>query len=216
MTPQVFLAASGPDSPLVDFLTDPSSFWARIGHESVDWLATHAPLLAPPVVLAVTIGYVLWRRLHQWRQRHLAEGARCVEILAPPHVAPKGGEVLWAQLSGLLRPWWRRLTTGQPHLAIEYSWSHTGLRIALWIPGTVPLGLARSAVEAAWPGAHTRVTEPTPLLPPHHPVTAGRLRPARPAVLPLRTDHPTDPLRALLQAATGMAETEAACVQILA
>ncbi|MEI5009106.1 DUF87 domain-containing protein [Streptomyces sp. PmtA] len=35
-------------------------------------------------------------------------------------------------------------------------------------------------------------------------------------MLPLRTDHATDPLRALLQAATGMAETESACVQILA
>ncbi|MCZ0972488.1 hypothetical protein O1L55_15930 [Streptomyces albulus] len=46
--------------------------------------------------------------------------------------------------------------------------------------------------------------------------TAGRLRPARPDLLPLRTDHPTDPLRALLQAATGMADHESACVQILA
>jgi hypothetical protein len=34
-----------------------------------------------------------------------------VEILAPPAVAPRGGEVLRAQLSGLLRPWWRRITT---------------------------------------------------------------------------------------------------------
>nr|WP_245689617.1 DUF87 domain-containing protein [Streptomyces chattanoogensis] len=164
----------------------------------------------------MTGGVVLHRRLHQWRQRQLAEGAQCVEILAPPHVAPKGGEVLWAQLSGLLRPWWRRITTGQPHLAFEYTWSHTGLRIRMWVPGTVPLGLVRRAVEAAWPGAHTRVTEPTPLLPGTDPVTAGRLRPAQPDVLPLRTDHPTDPLRALLQAATGMAEEEAACVQILA
>ncbi|MFJ9619061.1 type IV secretory system conjugative DNA transfer family protein [Streptomyces noursei] len=216
MTVYHLLATGQPSGPLVDFLTNPSSFWSRFGRGAADWLGTYAPLLVPCSVVVVTGGYVVRRRLHWWRQRHLAENARCVEILAPPHVAPKGGEVLWAQLSGLLRPWWRRLTTGQPHLAFEYTWSHTGLRIGLWVPGAVPLGLVRRAVEAAWPGAHTRVTVPSPLLPPGHTVTAGRLRVARPEVLPLRTDHPTDPLRPLLQAATGMAETEAACVQILA
>ncbi len=47
-------------------------------------------------------------------------------------------------------------------------------------------------------------------------VTGGRLRLARPDVLPLRTDHATDPLRAMLQAAAGMGDDESACVQILA
>ncbi|AZS74876.1 type VI secretion protein [Streptomyces lydicus] len=207
---------SQPGGPALDFLTDPNGFWTDVGTSAVDWLGTHAPLLAPCAAVTVAGGSLLRRRLHHWRQRRLADGARCVEILVPPFVAPKGGEVLWAQLSGLLRPWWRRITTGQPHLAFEYTWSHTGLRIRLWVPGTVPLGLARRAVEAAWPGAHTRVADPVPLLPRGHAVTAGRLRPARPGILPLRTDHPTDPLRALLQAATGMAEHEAACVQIVA
>lgn len=198
--------------PALDFLTDPNGFWTDVGTSAVDWLATQAPLLAPCTAVTVAGGYLLRRRLHHRRQHRLADGARCVEILVPPFVAPKGGEVLWAQLSGLLRPWWRRITTGQPHLAFEYTWSHTGLRIRLWVPGTVPLGLARRAVEAAWPGAHTRVTDPVPLLPRGHPVAAGRLRPARPGILPLRTDHPTDPLRALLQVATGMAEHEAVVV----
>ncbi|MGV4928320.1 type IV secretion system DNA-binding domain-containing protein (plasmid) [Streptomyces sp. BHT-5-2] len=211
-----FLAVNRPDGPLVDFLTNPSSFWTHLGHGAANSLERYAPLLLPCAVVVVTGGYVVRRRLHRWRQHHLAHNARCVEILAPPHVTPKGGEVLWAQLSGLLRPWWRRLSTGQPHLAFEYTWSHTGMHISLWVSGTVPLGLVRRAVEAAWPGAHTRLTEPSPLLPHGHTVSAGRLRTGRPDVLPLRTDHPTDPLRALLQAATGMAEAESACVQILA
>ncbi|KAF4408926.1 type IV secretory system conjugative DNA transfer family protein [Streptomyces lycii] len=210
------LTGSPPGGPLVDFLTDPGGFTAVIGREAVAWFVPHAPLLLPSLALALAGGYGLRRRLHQWRQRRMADGARCVEILAPPCVAPKGGEVLWAQLSGLLRPWWRRITTGQPHLAFEYAWSPTGLKVRLWTPGTVPLGLVRRAVEAAWPGGHTRALEPPPLLPPGHRVTAGRLRPARPIVLPLRTDHATDPLRALLQAATGLGEDESACVQILA
>ncbi|MFJ5679059.1 type IV secretory system conjugative DNA transfer family protein [Streptomyces sp. NPDC093097] len=214
--PALSLALGPPNGPLVGFLTDPGSLWEHLGRTTARALATHAPILAPCAAIAVTCVVVLRRMLHRWRQRHLAAGARCVEVLAPPDVAAKGGEVLWAQLSGLLRPWWRRLTTGQPHLAFEYTWSHAGLRIALWVPGTVPLALVRCAVEAAWPGVHTRVITPAPLVPLAHEVTAGRLRTARTDVLPLRTDHPTDPLRALLQAATGMAEGETACVQILA
>ncbi|MEV3854979.1 type IV secretion system DNA-binding domain-containing protein [Streptomyces sp. NPDC050095] len=204
------------DGVLVDFLTDPSAFWTMLGDRTLAWAISWAPVLAPGGLLFTLAAFVLRRQVHRARHDQWADGARCVEILAPPQVAPHGGDVLWAQLSGLLRPWWRRLTTGQPHLAFEYAWSHTGLRIALWVPATVPLALVRRAVEAAWPGAHTRVTEPSPLLPPDHLASAGRLRPARPAVLPLRTEHPTDPLRALLQAATGMSDGESACVQILA
>ena len=216
MTAFVRYFAAQPGGPLVDFLTNPGSFWTTVSGTSVSWLSGQTAAWACGAASAVAAGYALKHRLHLAQQRHLAEGAQCVEILAPPAVAPRGGEVLWAQLAGLLRPWWRRITTGQPHLAFEYTWSHTGLRIRLWVPGTVPLGLVRRAVEAAWPGAHTRLTEPDPLLPAEQTVTAGRLRLARPDVLPLRTDHTADPLRALLQAATGMAEEESACVQILA
>lgn len=209
-------ALAQPDGPLVDFLSRPEAFVLAVIQAAVDWCATSAPVLIPAVLASAVCGNTARRRLLRSRQDRLVNGARCVEILAPPAVAPKGGEVLWAQLAGLLRPWWRRITTGQPHLAFEYTWSHTGLRIRLWVPGPVPLGLVRRAVEAAWPGAHTRVTDPAPMLPYAHTVTAGWLRPARPDVLPLRTDHTTDPLRALLQAATGMGEDESACVQILA
>ncbi|MFC9736625.1 type IV secretory system conjugative DNA transfer family protein [Streptomyces noursei] len=218
MTGPVLRAIAPPGGPLVDFLTHPETFAPTALHTALAWCTAAAPLLIPIVLVSAACGYTARRRLLRSRQQHLADGARCVETLAPPHVAPKGGEVLWAQLSGLLRPWWRRLTTGQPHLAFEYTWSHSGLRIRIWVPGTVPMGLVCRAVEAAWPGAHTRVTDPTPLIPHADTVTctAGRLRPARPDLLPLRTDHPADPLRALLQAATGMADHESACVQILA
>ncbi|WP_344396488.1 helicase HerA domain-containing protein, partial [Streptomyces vastus] len=216
MTAYRLRAGASPGGPLVDFLTHPDTFTSTAIRAALDWCTASAPVLIPLVLVSTACGYSARRWLLRSRQRRLADGARCVEILAPPTVAPKGGEVMWAQLAGLLRPWWRRLTTGQPHLAFEYTWSPTGLHIRLWVPGTVPLGLVRRAVEAAWPGAHTRVTKPLPLLPNHHIHAAGRLRPARPDVLPLRCDHPADPLRALLQAATGMAEDESACVQILA
>ncbi|WP_436847272.1 type IV secretory system conjugative DNA transfer family protein [Streptomyces buecherae] len=209
-------AATEPGGPLVDFLTRPSSLWATISTEGLGWLGSYAPILAPCALGAAASGHALRRGLHRWREQRIAEGARCVEVLAPPSVAPRGAEVLWAQLAGLLRPWWRRLITGQPHLSFEFLWTPTGLSLRIWLPGTVPLGMVRRAVEAAWPGAHTRVTQPSPLLPHGHVTSAGRLRLARPDVLPLRTDHASDPLRPLLQAATGMGEDETACVQILA
>ncbi|MBT2418079.1 type IV secretory system conjugative DNA transfer family protein [Streptomyces sp. ISL-22] len=209
------LVAVQPHGWLVNFLNHPESFVTTALTTAVDWCTASAPVAVPAALVSTFCGYAARRRLLRLRQQRLTNGAHWVEILVPPQASPKGGEVLWAQLSGLLRPWWRRIITGQPHLAFEYTWSHTGLGIRLWVPGTVPLGLVRRAVEAAWPGAHTRVTEPGPLLPMRHEVTAGRLRLARPDVLPLRIDHATDPLRALLQAATGMSEDESACVQIL-
>jgi hypothetical protein len=105
MTVHMLRAASRPGGPLVDFLTDPGGFWAKVSGGGISWLGAHAPVLAPCTGVAVASGYALRHRLRLWRERHLADGARCVEILAPPTVAPRGGEVLWAQLAGLLRPW---------------------------------------------------------------------------------------------------------------
>lgn len=157
----------------------------------------------------------MYRREQRRRQQALADGARLVSILAPPVVAERGGEVLWAQLAGLLRPWPQRLLHGQPHLGFEYACNSAGLAIRMWLPGTIPVTLVRRSVEAAWPGAHTTVANVEVPFPAGHLCTADTLRLARPEVLPLRTDHKTDPLRALLQAATGMGEAEHALVQVL-
>jgi hypothetical protein len=88
-----------------------------------------------------------------------------VTVLAPPNVDPAGGAALWSNLVGLLRPAWRRRFTGQPHVACEYTFSEAGVAIRLWVPGVIPPGLVERAVEAAWPGAHTRVGPATPPLP---------------------------------------------------
>ncbi|AQW48261.1 type IV secretory system conjugative DNA transfer family protein [Streptomyces violaceusniger] len=215
MTVNALLTVTEPQGPLVDFLTDPDAFWTTAAQTLLGWVTPSMPVFVPVTTAMAVCATATHSRMRRERQQRFADGARCVEILAPPQVPAKGGEVLWAQLAGLLRPWWRRLAGGQPHLGFEYTWSPTGLGIRLWVPGTVSLGLVRRAVEAAWPGAHTRVQEPPELIPHGHVVTAGRLRPARPEVLPLRTEHAADPLRALLQAATGMGEGETALVQIL-
>ncbi|WP_300015897.1 DUF87 domain-containing protein [Pseudonocardia sp.] len=166
-----------------------------------------------------------WRRFTRRRDDRLLAGARQVTVLAPPSVDPAGGEALWANLVGLLRPAWRRTLGGQPHLACEYVFTSTGVTIRLWVPGAVPPGLVERAVEAAWPGSHTRTEPARPPLPPAEPghrrvITGGELRLARPEALPLRTRFDADPVRALVGAGSvvtgGLGRHEAACVQVLA
>ncbi|MFC7306783.1 type IV secretory system conjugative DNA transfer family protein [Streptomyces monticola] len=212
----MLLVATQPGGLLSEFLSDPGQLWAQLTRPALVWAGRNAPVLIAAAMASVSAGVSAYRVVDRRRSRALADDARCITILAPPVVAERGGEVLWAQLSGLLRPWWRRLISGQPHLSLEYAWDSVGMTIRMWTPASIPLPLVRRAVEAAWPGAHTRVTDPPAPIPNDHTTTAGRLRLARPDALPLRYDHKADPLRALLQAATGMAEGESACVQILA
>ncbi|GLY71676.1 helicase HerA domain-containing protein [Amycolatopsis taiwanensis] len=207
---------------LDDYLRDPGgALLALLGHLR-DWAVVWGPIVAPALAAGVA-GLVLGRR--RWARRchaRLVADARQVTVLAPPTVDPAGGAALWSNLVGLLRPAWRRWWSGQPHVACEYVFSEAGVAIRLWVPGVIPPGLVERAVEAAWPGAHTRVSSPAqpPLPPPgagqRRLVIAGELRLARNEALPIRTDFDADPIRALIGAPTGLARDEYACVQILA
>ena len=123
-------------------------------------------IVAGPVLgglgLAVALAVVIVRRRQHDR---LARGARLVHVLAPPEVDPHGAVTVWTNLVALLRPAWRRVLAGQPHLGFELTASSGGLGIALWVPAIVPTGMVERAVEAAWPGARTETTEAFPPLP---------------------------------------------------
>ncbi|GGL42583.1 type IV secretory system conjugative DNA transfer family protein [Planomonospora parontospora] len=160
---------------------------------------------------------VLVRRLIGWlRHAELEPDARLIEISCPPQVTPEGAVVFWSQLVGLLRPAWARLTTGQPHLAWEYAADDSGVRIRLWVPGTVPSGLVEKAVQAAWPGATVTAQPASPPFPSGARVTGGRLIVGRTEHLPLKADHHADPVRSLLTAMSGLRSGEQVVVQILA
>ncbi|MEX5713225.1 type VI secretion protein [Parafrankia sp. FMc6] len=214
-------AATTPSSPIA---TSPADPWSVL-HELLDHLRAWAPVWGPVAgpLLAITAAglFTLRRRMRRRYQQRLTTGARLVTVLAPPTVDPAGASALWANLLGLLRPGWRRLI-GQPHLVWEYQFTADGVRIQIWVPGVVPDGFVERAVEAAWPGAHTRTTParaPLPVIarPGRRLLAAGgELRLARPEALPIRVDHDADPIRALLGAPGSLARNQRAAVQILA
>ncbi|WP_051944382.1 TraM recognition domain-containing protein [Streptacidiphilus rugosus] len=181
-------------------------------------LAAHAWPVALLTVTAAAGTAAAGRILgHHHAQRRLVRTGHGLEILVPPTVDPAGANALWAHLRGLLRPRWRRLAGQQSHLAFEYRFTTTGVSLRLWAPGSVPLRLLERAVEAAWPGAHTHLLPGHAFTMPEHTVaTGGRLRLARPEILPIEHRHDADPLRALLGAGQNLTDGEHVTVQILA
>jgi hypothetical protein len=181
------------------------------------WALDRPWLLA--MAIAVFAGYVA-RRVLVERQRHRrhATGARLVTIAPPPVVDRVGGAALWANLSGVLTPSrWRRLWFGTPHVVWQYAWTGRRLQISIWVPGTVAAGAVEAAVRAAWPGAAT-TTGPVDAPIPEAVASAvgGHLLPTEAEWLPVRTDHDTDPLRALVAAGSQLKPDEYAVVQVLA
>ncbi|WP_025358537.1 type IV secretion system DNA-binding domain-containing protein [Kutzneria albida] len=213
---------SGLHGWLVEFLRDPWGTVQVLLAWLAAWVVAWGPIAGPVLVVGVGLAAALhgwWRvRCHaRW-----AADARLITVLAPPTVDPAGATALWSNLIGLLRPGWARLLRGQPHLAVEFVFDRDGVRIQVWVPGVVPPGMVERALQAAWPGAHTRTapaSAPLPITAPRGRRTeavGGELRLARNEALPVRTEHAADPLRPLLGAAAGLGPTEQACVQILA
>lgn len=208
-------------TPIINYLRDPTGVIDELLRYLHDLVVTWGPV-AGPVLTLMVLGIALGRK--RWRRRYhqrLAQDARLVTILAPPTVDPSGAITVWSNLVGLLRPGWMRRFVGQPHLAWEFVFDRDGVQIRLWVPGLVPPGMVERAIEAAWPGAHTRTTPARPPIPVVAPegrrieAVGGELRLARTEALPIRTDHPADPIRALLGAPVGLGPHEEACVQVL-
>ena len=204
-------------NPFGRYLQDP---WGTLGHAARHLgqvAAATGHRLAVPVAAALLLAVAGRVVLGRWRAARLRRGARLVEILQPPEVDPQSAVAFWRNLRGLLHQ--RRLLQGRPHVALELRWTPAGLCIGVWVPGMVAPRLVERAVQAAWPGAHTRTHTPAPPALPQAPrgrnVRGGRLGLAAPECYPLRTAHDRDPLRALLGAAEELGAGEAGIVQVL-
>ncbi|WP_216211125.1 helicase HerA domain-containing protein [Amycolatopsis aidingensis] len=204
-----------------NYLRDPGTAAHDLLVALREWALAWGPILTPLLTLAAA-GWITGRRWWRIRcQNALQRDARCVTVLAPPTADPAGGTAVWSNLVGLLRPAWKRLAWGQPHIALEYVFGEHGVTIQLWVPGIIPPRLVERAVEAAWPGAHTRTTPATPPLPElaagrRRITVGGQLRLQRSEALPIRTAFDADPIRGLLGAPVGLGRHEHACVQVLA
>ena len=171
--------------------------------------------LAAAAIVGAVFGH---DQLLAWRHRRFAADARWLTIAAPPQVTTEAAAAFWTTLMGVLTPSvWRRRLFGYPHVAWEYTWTGRALTIRVWVPGTVPSGAVEAAVRAAWPAATLTTADadvPIPL--PVGEEVGGAHWPQHTDVLPLRSEHDSDPLRALLAAGAGVHHREHACVQILA
>ncbi|MDG6108791.1 ATP-binding protein [Dactylosporangium aurantiacum] len=189
--------------------TWPGDLWYWIAARP--WLG----LIAAAAVVGAVFGH---DQLLAWRHKRFTAGARWLTIAAPPAVTPESAAAFWTTLTGVLTPAvWRRRVYGTPHVAWEYTWTGRALTIRVWVPGTVPPGAVEAAVRAAWPAATLTTQEATAPIPATVGDEVGGAHwPQHTDVLPLRTEHDADPLRALLAAGAEVHHREHACVQILA
>ena len=232
-----------PLDPIQDLAPAVGQWWARTfgPGEAVSGVlvlgAAAVTVLLLVVVVAVGVATVRRARCAAWRR-----GARWVTVLAPPTTTPDAAQAFWAVMLGTLRPWWRRVVAGQPHLGFDYYLADGAATIRIWVPGPIPAGQVERALTGAWPGARTH-TAPAPRAattaghPRHHcrrgflgwggrgrvnagvgrvVAAGGVLRLAQREVLPIRGDGPGDPVRMLLAAPGSLQIGETAWVQILA
>ena len=207
---------SVPHGPLARYLEHPGATTGAVLRHLGHVLAPLGLRLGPIVIGIALVAGIALGLIRRREAARMAEGARLVRVLAPPEVDPEGAATLWSNLVALLRPAWRRVLGGQPHLGFELRADRAGLAIVIWVPGVVPPGLVERAVEAAWPGARTETIPSAPPLPGGGLVTGGELRLAVAECYPLRVEHRVDPLRPLLGALAGAGDEDAACVQLLA
>ncbi|MET7710613.1 DUF87 domain-containing protein [Micromonospora sp. NPDC005413] len=171
--------------------------------------------LAAAAIVSAVFGH---DRLLAWRHKRLASGARWLTVAAPPEVTAEAAAAFWTTLVGVLTPSvWQQRLFGIPHVGWEYVWTGRSLTIRVWVPGTVPRGAVEAAVRAAWPAATLITADAAPPIPRTVAEQMGGAHwPQRTDGLPLRSEHDTDPLRALLAAGAEVRHREHACVQILA
>jgi hypothetical protein len=204
-----------PTGFLSEFLEDPWEVLREFGGwllGGVRWVAA-----ASAVVLALlAIGLTL----RAWRDRRLRRDARRVRVLPPAEIEGGGAKILWMGLHAILRPWWRRLLWGQPHLGWETTAGPDQFEVSMWVPKSVPPGLVERAIEVAWPGARTATDREDPLARLAQmdsvPTETSDLVLAEAEWFPVGGVSGNNPLSLAHAALGGLRDGEAAAIQVLA
>ncbi|NJC13065.1 energy-coupling factor transporter ATP-binding protein EcfA2 [Micromonospora profundi] len=194
-------------------MTSTPTWPADVGHWIIarPWLG----FIAAAAIVSAVFGH---DRLLAWRHQRFTAGARWLTVAAPPEVTAEAAAAFWTTLVGVLTPSvWQQRLFGIPHVGWEYIWTGRSLTIRVWVPGTVARGAVEAAVRAAWPAATLTTADAAPPIAPTVAEEVGGAHwPQHTDGLPLRSEHDTDPLRALLATGAEVRHREHACVQILA
>ncbi|QUX29670.1 type IV secretion system DNA-binding domain-containing protein [Nocardiopsis akebiae] len=180
---------------------------------TVDPAFLAAAAAAAAAALCVWAAWVLAWRLA--RTAYLSRGAKVLEVHAPPEATVDHARAFWSHTLGLLRPRWTHRFL-PPHLAWEYVASAAGVRVQLWIPGTVNARALERAVTAAWPGATTSLRPATASVPRGEHVFGHWIAMARGDHYPLRAKFADDPLRGLFGELTDLAPGQHAVLRVCA
>lgn len=203
---------SKPNGPLARFLEP------RQGHgPSVANVASQLQPLMPYIAgcALVALGLVAVAFVLRTRARaRMNSSWWSLEVSLPQTVDEHSAEVFWTNTHDLLRPRWKRLWEGQPHLAFEYVWN-PNLYIRVSAPDILSRSIVRRAIEAAWPGALTSDLDDE-IGSDFTSASGGELRLSAPEWFPIETKHASDPIRTLIGAVGTISEREYAAVQVLA
>ncbi len=164
------MTASSPPTPPIDkpngllvrFATNPREILhavlhhlARIGpalrHELVPLVGLSALVIALGVSLLVV-------QRHAWRR-----GGHFVTIAPPALPNARGGLALWQMLAPLLTSA-HAFGLRRPPVAFECRGDDGGLTIGVWVARTLSPTSIAAAIETAWPGARTTITDAPPPL----------------------------------------------------
>ena len=211
-----------PGGPAGRYLLNPGGYRRAPGPAAAVRPASTTGRSAGPLLAAAVTAVIAGRAWLRRRQHAaFAAAARQVTILAPPQAGPDGAVALWGHLTGLLRPPWARLLSGQPHLGWEYAWAG-GDAAGMTHP---PVGARHHPARPDRARGRGRLARRAHRHRPGRAAAAGRRRrspagrcgwPARTSC-PLSTGHdPEAPLRALAGAAARLADGEHAVLQVLA
>ena len=145
----------------------PQSWWDAV-HSVLSHLAGHMPPWAhsaeQALLVAAAAGLVLLT-LRGWLQRRtLHQPALAYDLIAPAEANwdPASWLMFYRRLFGISAPWWKRLVSGQPWIALEF-WSAGGrVSARCWFPARLKT-IVLTHLQLALPGMETvpLTTEPT-------------------------------------------------------
>jgi hypothetical protein len=185
----------------------------------LDYFVRHDVVhVLPWLALALLTALVIVRLAARLRAHGLTVGARVIDIGVPPEVDEDAAPALWSALHDLLRPPWRRLLSGQPHVSWEIVASESGTSFRVWAPRTIPSGLIERAISSAWPGAtaigggdELKQPEPAGMA-----RTTTELTLSGPEWFSLSSRRSHDPLELILGQLAGLTGGARALVQVIA